>query len=116
MKSAIALLKDIAGTRRMVAVVGEMRELGRYATRLHKALGRDLVRAGVHHIVAVGEHGEDVVRGAREDAAVSISAVALETAAEAEHWSVNNLVEGDVVLLKGSRAVALEKVMESYRN
>ncbi len=116
MKSAIALLKDIAGTRRMVAIVGEMRELGRYATRLHKTLGRDLVRAGVHQIVAVGEHGADVLRGARENGAASINAIALKTAAEAERWSVNNLAKGDVVLLKGSRAVALEKVMESYRN
>ncbi len=116
MKSAIALLKDMAGTRRMVAIVGEMRELGRYATRLHRALGRDLAREGVSRVVAVGEHGEDIVRGARENAETTIDALAVETAAEAGRWAVNELEKNDVVLLKGSRAVELERVMDLYRN
>ncbi len=114
MKSGIALLGDVAGNKRKVAIVGDMLELGKYARRLHHELGKQLARAGVGAVLSVGEFASAVAAGAlsagmnKEDIAVAPdSARAVAPAREI-------IRRGDVVLLKGSRGVHLETVYEGF--
>jgi UDP-N-acetylmuramoylalanine--D-glutamate ligase len=113
MKSGIALLSDVAGQNPMVAIVGDMLELGKFSTRLHVALGRQLVTAGVSRILAVG-----ACAGAVEKGAVSggFAAKSIRTAADsaaAVSIASGMVKKGDVVLLKGSRGIHLETILES---
>ena len=99
MRAALDHLAERAGSRRRVAVLGEMAELGVNAAAYHREIGEAVVGAGVDELVAVGE----LARGYG-------AARWFASAAEAAE-SVRELVRpGDVVLVKGSRAVGLEAV------
>jgi UDP-N-acetylmuramoyl-tripeptide--D-alanyl-D-alanine ligase len=101
MHAALGNLAERAGSRRRVAVLGEMAELGENAATYHREVGEAVAEAGVDELVAVGELAR--VYGA--------NAKWFATAAEAADV-VRDLVQpGDVVLVKGSRSVGLEAVV-----
>ena len=110
MRAALAHLAERAGGRRAVAVLGEMAELGGQAPAYHREVGEAAVAAGVAAIVAVGPLAvEYLVPAAGIE--VALAADADEAAA-----TVAALVRpGDVVLVKGSRAVGLETVAAKLR-
>ena len=100
MRAALAYLRDRAEGRRTVAILGEMAELGPDAPRFHEEVGRET--AGVDVVLAVGE----LARGYGPDAWVA-------TAGEAAELARELVQPGDVVLVKGSRAVGLEVVADA---
>ncbi len=112
MKSAVAMLTDVAGGKPKVAIVGDMLELGRFSTRLHTALGRQLAAAHVERILAVGEFAAAVAKGAKSGGVRSTHIVTAPNSAQAVPLSQKLVRKGDVVLLKGSRGVHLETVFE----
>ncbi|NLE96969.1 MAG: UDP-N-acetylmuramoyl-tripeptide--D-alanyl-D-alanine ligase [Propionibacterium sp.] len=89
---------------RLVAVLGDMLELGAGAVDAHIGIGRLAADLRFDEVVAVGEHAADVVRGAAEG--VSVARVATREATA----SSLSLGPGDVVLIKGSRGIGLEAV------
>jgi UDP-N-acetylmuramoyl-tripeptide--D-alanyl-D-alanine ligase len=103
MRAALLHLSDRAGSRRAVAVLGEMAELGESAPGYHREVG-ELVRELGVQVIAVGElaraYGGDWVA----------------TAPEAAERLRTDLRPGDVVLVKGSRSVGLEVVAENITN
>jgi len=114
MKSAIRFLQDIAGKGRKVAIVGDMLELGSYARRLHRALGKQLAHAGVQGVLAVGAFASDVADGAA-GAGIRLSNIrTAATSVEALTAAKDFVRPEDVVLLKGSRGVHLETVYEGF--
>ena len=113
--AALDSLVAIEGTGRRVAVLGRMAELGGDAPAAHHRVGQRCAQVGVDHLVVVGD-AEDtddevapVAAGAREAGAEAVTEVA-DSAAAAE--LITSLVRpGDVVLVKGSRVVGLERVV-----
>jgi UDP-N-acetylmuramoyl-tripeptide--D-alanyl-D-alanine ligase len=109
------LAADRQATRRL-AVLGEMLELGHDSVRLHEACGRAVAEAGVDILVTVGGPpakalGDAAAQSqlARRSRLIVRHAANSELAAEL----IESLVEpGDVVLVKGSRGVRLERVVE----
>jgi len=97
------------GGRRIV-VAGEMLELGPEGEALHRACGRRMAERGVG--VVVGVMG---LAGGLVDAAAQAGANAMfvATPEEAGDWLRGNLRAGDVVLLKASRGVRLERALAS---
>jgi len=106
MQAALELLALIPG-RRKLAVLGEMAELGRHAPALHAALAGPVGVAGVARVYTVGE-GMAYLR-ARLDGGIlgphAVRADELEEVLQAE------LREGDVVLVKGSNACGLSRLV-----
>ncbi|HEY1356355.1 MAG TPA: cyanophycin synthetase, partial [Solirubrobacterales bacterium] len=103
MRAALAHLAELAGDRRRVAVLGEMAELGAGAAGFHREVGEEIARMGVEVLVAVGPLAAGYVSPAVESHVVSDADGAAGALAGA-------LRPGDVVLIKGSRAVGLEAV------
>jgi len=95
------------GGRRIV-VAGEMLELGPEGEGLHAACGRWMAERGVEIVVGVRGLAEALVEAA-ELAGVNAEFVA--TPELAGEWLRENLREGDVVLLKASRGVRLERAL-----
>ncbi|RRD47546.1 UDP-N-acetylmuramoyl-tripeptide--D-alanyl-D-alanine ligase [Tessaracoccus sp. OH4464_COT-324] len=91
---------------RLIAVLGDMLELGEDAVQAHEAVGRLAHECGVSELIAVGEHARDVARGAANVPCVRVAM--REEVAESLRLTV-----GDVVLVKGSRGVGLELVAQS---
>ncbi|MBI1377541.1 MAG: UDP-N-acetylmuramoyl-tripeptide--D-alanyl-D-alanine ligase [Frankiales bacterium] len=100
------------GPRRAVAVLGEMLELGPAAEAEHTEIGRTAVRLGVERLVAVGSSASVT---AMRDAALAAggSAVLVEDVGAAADLLRTELRAGDVVLVKASRSVGLERVAEA---
>jgi UDP-N-acetylmuramoyl-tripeptide--D-alanyl-D-alanine ligase len=95
--------------RRRILVAGEMLEQGEYGPGLHAACGRAAAEAGLD--VGVGVHG-NAEHLAAAACAGGVSSLFLPDAEAAARWLVQNLREGDVVLVKGSRGVHLERAIE----
>jgi UDP-N-acetylmuramoyl-tripeptide--D-alanyl-D-alanine ligase len=111
MRAALDHLAQVAARRgapRAIAVLGEMRELGREAERFHEEVGRHAAgRADM--LVAVGTLGEAYERGYGGGGEV-VRAAEAEDAADLVREIVRG---GDVVLVKASRALGLERVAEA---
>ena len=99
--------------RRRVAVVGEMLELGDQAERLHRRSGRAVVQAGFDLLVAVGGANARALADGATAAGLSADSVRTFATSEAAADEVVRLVEdGDAVLVKGSRGVRTDRIVE----
>jgi UDP-N-acetylmuramoyl-tripeptide--D-alanyl-D-alanine ligase len=95
--------------RRRILVAGEMLELGEKAPQLHAACGKAAAEAGLDIVVGVRGNAQQLAAAACWGGVASLFLPDAEAAGE---WMAENLREGDVVLLKGSRGVRLERAIE----
>jgi UDP-N-acetylmuramoyl-tripeptide--D-alanyl-D-alanine ligase len=100
MRAALAHLLERANGRRTVAILGEMAELGGEAPRYHGEIGREAEKVDV--VLGIGE----LARGYQPDEWAP-------TAAEAVAVARDLVRPGDAILVKGSRSVGLEVVVEA---
>ena len=91
--------------QRHLVIAGEMLELGAASAELHAACGEHMHARGVDQVIGVRGFASDLVAGA------GTTAVFLETPEAAGLWMRQNLRKGDVVLLKASRGVCLERAI-----
>jgi len=105
MRAALQHLDERAGDRRRVAVLGEMAELGEGALDYHRCVGPAIKDAHVDELIAVGPMAREYTASAN-----GVVAHYADTAADAAEALAKLLRPGDVVLVKGSRAVGLEAV------
>jgi UDP-N-acetylmuramoyl-tripeptide--D-alanyl-D-alanine ligase len=113
--AAVDTLASMPACRRIV-VAGEMLELGSTGEQLHRECGRYIAgsRAGSNLDFLLGVRGlaKPMVEAARE-AGLQAEFVAMPE--EAGEWLARETREGDVVLLKASRGVKLEKALETWQ-
>jgi UDP-N-acetylmuramoyl-tripeptide--D-alanyl-D-alanine ligase len=96
--------------RRRILVAGEMLEMGEHGPALHAACGQAAAEAGLDLVVGVQGNAEHLASAA---CAGGIAALFLPDAEAAGGWLKQNLQPGDVVLVKGSRGVHLERAIEA---
>jgi len=111
LNSMIAVLSGVEAKRRIV-VAGEMLELGPEGERLHTECGEEAADAGIDLVLGVRGLAKELVEAARRKGVVSEFVSTPELAGE---WLKANLRDGDVVLLKASRGVRLEKALEALK-
>ena len=108
MVDALAAMK--AGRR--IVVAGEMLELGPVGEEMHRAAGRHVAEKKIDVLLGVRGLAQAMVEGARNAGTQSEFMATPEAAGE---WLARNTRDGDVVLLKASRGVKLEKALESWK-
>ncbi|HOZ46358.1 MAG TPA: UDP-N-acetylmuramoyl-tripeptide--D-alanyl-D-alanine ligase [Candidatus Hydrogenedentes bacterium] len=96
-----------------IAALGEMRELGDAAPQLHRELGQRAAEAGIDHVFAYGPHADDIVAGARANGIGN--ARSFEHHDAIAHAVVDAAGSHALLLVKGSRGVTMEKVIEALR-
>ena len=113
-KAAFQTLSAARDGRRNVVVLGTMRELGEHAAQLHREAG-ELVGMldGEALLVAVGEFAGDVRDGALGKDFAEERILTFDTTEEAARRLPTWLRPGDRVLVKGSRAMAMERIVEA---
>jgi UDP-N-acetylmuramoyl-tripeptide--D-alanyl-D-alanine ligase len=111
LEAAVVAL-TLAPGRRRVAVLGDMLELGLAGASLHHAAGLSLA-GRVDVVVGVGALASEIVEGARKAGIPLASLHHFGTAAEAAAAVDSFVRPGDAVLVKGSRGVRLEAVVEA---
>ena len=97
-----------------VAVLGDMLELGDHAERAHEELG-SLAGKTADVVIAVGEYAPRVVQAARRAGLPSDRAFVVETAEQAVASVTPLLAAQTQVLVKGSRGMRLERIVEQIR-
>jgi len=110
MAAALATLKTLRRQQRAFFVTGDMRELGQHSEVLHRELGALSTRSGIDGLFVTGDFAAVVAHGARE---TGMDARAIVTGAKDEllYALRRTLKPGDWVLVKGSRAMAMEDVV-----
>ncbi|MCB0917166.1 MAG: UDP-N-acetylmuramoyl-tripeptide--D-alanyl-D-alanine ligase [Actinobacteria bacterium] len=115
-ESMAAALKTLArlaeGAGRSWAVLGEMLELGPDSLTEHDRIGRLAVRLDIDRLVVIGAGARPMYLGAAQEGSWGDEAAWVPDVAEALRLVESGVREGDVVLVKASRAVGLESVAE----
>jgi UDP-N-acetylmuramoyl-tripeptide--D-alanyl-D-alanine ligase len=113
-KALMAAVDTLASmpARRRIVVAGEMLELGASGEQLHRECGRYIAGRKLDFLLGVRGLARPMVEAARE---AGMKAEFVATPEEAGEWLSRESREGDVVLLKASRGVKLEKAMETWR-
>ena len=108
MVDALAAMK----ARRRIVVAGEMLELGPAGEEMHRAAGQHIAAKKIDVLVGVRGLAQAMVDGARQ---AGTQAAFVATPEEAGEWLARQTRDGDVVLLKASRGVKLEKALETWK-
>ncbi len=116
-RSLINMVRTIAegGTksRRRIVIAGEMLELGPDAAALHREAGREIASAGVNLLWGVRGLAGEMVAGANE-AGLSETAFFV-SSDEAADALIKEVREGDLILVKGSRGVATDRIVAAVK-
>lgn len=109
-RSSVETAREIADAlgRRLVLVLGEMRELGASSLTEHDEVGRDVASCHAAHVFAIAGDAARFCDRARE---AGVAAEFVATSAEAVPLVLAAVLPGDVVLVKGSRSVGTERVV-----
>lgn len=120
MSEALHVLVSYAKARhgRAVAVLGDMRELGEDSRRMHEAIGAQAASLGVECLVTLGGLGVSIAEGAMGAGMTDDSLCMFRATDDVEPivcrlWQM--LRPGDVVLLKASRALAAERILDALK-
>jgi UDP-N-acetylmuramoyl-tripeptide--D-alanyl-D-alanine ligase len=113
-KALMAAVDTLAAmpAKRRIVVAGEMLELGATGEQLHRECGRYVATSRIDFLLGVRGLAEPMVEAASE---AGLNAEFVATPEEAGAWLAREAREGDVVLLKASRGVRLEKALETWK-
>ena len=113
-RSSLATAAELAevGGRRLLVVAGEMRELGAQSLSAHEQLGREVALRGASVLIAVSGDCCRTAASARDE---GVEAHFVDDSQAAAELAVQQVEPGDLVLVKGSRGVRTELVVEALR-
>ena len=114
MRAAISVLGSASpsGSGRRIAVVGDMRELGKIADDRHAALAEPLIEAKVDLVFCCGPHMKKLA----EQLPREILALHTDISTDLMQPLLNDLQEGDVVMIKGSNGTRMAPIVEAILN
>jgi UDP-N-acetylmuramoyl-tripeptide--D-alanyl-D-alanine ligase len=98
--------------KRRVVVAGEMLELGSAGEEMHRSAGQHIAEKKIDVLVGVRGLAEAMVGASRQ---AGVRAEFLTSPEEAGEWLARETQDGDVVLLKASRGVKLERALETWK-
>jgi UDP-N-acetylmuramoyl-tripeptide--D-alanyl-D-alanine ligase len=114
MKAAFATLNTMRAGARGVVAIGDMLELGHQAQSLHREVGGRAARSGISRLYAYGKFAADVTAGAHDEGmppTATFEGAHDEIVEDLKNW----LQPGDWLLVKGSRGMAMEKVVQKLQ-
>lgn len=119
-RSLLSIVRTIAESgaqaRRRIVIAGEMLELGPEGARMHREAGFEIAQAGIDALWGVRGLASEMVEGARSFGMSRDAARFFETSEQAAAAICEDVREGDLVLVKGSRGVETDKVVKMLRD
>jgi UDP-N-acetylmuramoyl-tripeptide--D-alanyl-D-alanine ligase len=116
-RSLLSMVRTLAEARdkvrRRIVIAGEMLELGPDSPQMHREAGHDIAELGIEVLWGVRGFAEDLVTGAGERGLTATRFFANSDAAAAQ--ILNEVREGDLILVKGSRSVETDKVVAALK-
>jgi UDP-N-acetylmuramoyl-tripeptide--D-alanyl-D-alanine ligase len=114
MDAAIRTLVSLSPGRTTIAVLGDMLELGASAAEAHRQTGRTAAQSGVDIVIALGALARHIGEGAVQAGMPKERVFAAQSHAEAAQQLKALSRPGDMVLIKGSRGMKMEKILEEF--
>jgi UDP-N-acetylmuramoyl-tripeptide--D-alanyl-D-alanine ligase len=116
LRQALATVAAAEGCARRVAVLGEMLELGSHSDRLHHESGLATAAAQLDLLIAVGgDAARTLASGAVAGGVAADKVIAVATREEAAEVALKRIRPGDLVLVKGSRGIGLDLVVDRLK-
>jgi len=116
LKRSLETVRNATGSARKIAILGEMLELGDHAPRLHDECGWAAAESGLDLLIAVGGAPAARLAEAAKTGGMRPGAVAhVATSAEAADLALTKVRAGDLVLVKGSRGIRTDIVVERLK-
>ncbi|MEP0766693.1 MAG: UDP-N-acetylmuramoyl-tripeptide--D-alanyl-D-alanine ligase [Fimbriimonadia bacterium] len=112
MKAALRTLAEMRAKRR-IAVLGSMLELGEFAEQEHRSIGRLVAELGVNELGVVGTEAGWIADAALEASMPREGVTRLETTEAAAEWLPRFVQDEDLILIKGSRALRMERLLDA---
>ena len=109
---ALETLAEAKGEGRAIAVLGDMLELGSFTKEAHEQIGRKVSELSIDILLALGEEAATVVESAIRHGFPVKQARMVESHSEAVSLLRETIEDGDWILVKGSRRMAMEKIAE----
>lgn len=112
MRAAVETLADMTAGERRIAVLGDMAELGSLTELAHFRIGEAIATLPIDQLVTVGPRAKRIAEGAAAAGMAADRVRACVTPAEASEVLDDLLAPGDIVLVKASRVMGLEAIVE----
>jgi UDP-N-acetylmuramyl pentapeptide synthase len=112
MAMALNTLKELRARARGAAALGDMLELGNGAAAAHRDLGRVAAATGLDFLVVYGNFNQEVAAGAKEAGLASERIMLVNSRLEGAKVLKEFLQPGDWLLVKGSRSMHMEGVVD----
>ncbi len=114
-REALLALKDLKEGHRAFVFLGDMLELGEAAVDLHRRIGRILATIGVLRVFLKGDHADDTAAGAREGGMADEQILVFGDDEMALGQLGTQVRKGDWILIKGSRAMKMDRIAAAIR-
>lgn len=113
-EAALETLKEILTLpgRRKIVVLGEMLELGQFAEEAHFKIGKKITEYNFDLLITVGNLAKKIAEGAKENGFHQDLIFEFENSEEAGKFLKEKIIYGDIILVKGSQKVRMEKVIK----
>ncbi len=116
MKAAFRTVGSARRAGRFVAVLGVMLELGLHAAELHREVGRAAAEAGIERLFVFGNFADEIAQGAREGGLDNSKIEEFDDIESLKSTVENEIRAGDVLLVKGSRGMRMERIVEYLKH
>jgi len=114
MQAALETLAGLKTGKRTIAVLGDMLELGDTAASAHHAIGATAAKLGIDLLITVGELAKHIAEGAIAAGMARDRVFEAGTTSRAAALLTEHTRPGDTVLIKGSRGMKMEKILEEF--
>ncbi len=115
LRAAVDLLSTMECDGKRIAVVGDMLELGERSDELHREMGCFIAERLIQGLVTVGDRAAEIAEGALGAGITEDRVVICETNRQAIAYLSKTLRAGDVALIKGSRGMKMEEIVEALK-
>lgn len=115
MRAAIDVLKTYSRSSRTICILGDMFELGEKSKRLHRLLGEYITKAGIRKIITIGKHAKYIAKGAKNNGFSKKNIFTYESNSQALKHIRKIIKPKDSILIKGSRGMRMEEIVEFLR-
>ena len=116
-KSALETLAEVAQKNRKIAILGDMLELGVKADFYHREIGKEVAKLSIDILITAGSGGKIIAQSSKEEGMAEERVFSFE---KNEKINLSKKLlsltkPGDYILLKGSREMKMEEILEFWR-
>lgn len=115
LRSAIEVLSRYNSGRKFL-VCGDMLELGKFSKKFHFDIGKDIIDSRIDFLITVGKLSRWIAKGARKNHFEKNRILCFDSSDKVASKLKNIIAPGDIILVKGSRSMAMEKIVEAIKN